>query len=296
MIKTLIFFRRYLNQLAKLVDAIHILCGTCISESSRKKATKLLNSFVNELKELYGPENMVYNVHQLKHLSECVKRNGPLYAYSNYPMEDYIGHLVNFVKGTTDVTTQTCSRYILEKNLHIHLQKSHLAKEYYERIESKLSFPIARKIGGSLVIGKPKKICNLNIQELNLIRNSLSIEESTPILEYRAAFLNNRDYYETVSYNYLRKRTNDSFVFNPESNCFAEIDAIIVIEELLYFLISEKFRKITDPNCKHVHFLVENTSPKQKIINSEAFVDKFAVIKFDSTIAAAKFPNHHERN
>lgn len=285
-----------MNNLAKLVDAMHILCGTCISESSRKKANKLLNSFVNEFEELYGPENMVYNVHQLKHLSECVKRNGPLYAYSNYPMEDFIGHLVNFVKGTTDVTTQTCSRYILEKNLHIHLQKSSLAEEYYEKIESRLSFPIARKIGATLVIGKPKKICNLNFQELNLIRNTLSIEESRPIQEYRAAFLNNRDYYETVSNNFLRKRTNDSFVFNSESNCFAEIEAIVVIDEQLYFLIVEKFRKIMDPNCKHVHFLVENTSPKLKLIKPELIIDKFALIKFDSTVAAARFPNHYERN
>lgn len=282
--------------MAKLVDAIHILCGTCISESSRKKANKLLKTFTNEFEELYGPENMVYNVHQLNHLSECVKRNGPLYAYSNYPMEDYIGHLVNFVKGTTDVTTQICSRYILEKNLYIHLQKSHLAEKYYEKIESRLSFPIARKIGRSLLIGKPKQLCNLNVQELNLIRNSLSIDESIPIQEYRAAFLNNRDYYETASNNYLRKRTNDSLVFNSESNCFAEIEAIVVIDEQVYFLIDEKFRKIIDPNCKHVHFLVKNTSPKQKIIKPELIVDKFALIKFDSTIAAAKFPNLYERN
>lgn len=239
---------------------------------------------------------MVYNVHQLKHLSECVKRNGPLYAYSNYPMEDYIGHLVNFVKGTTDVTTQICSRYYLEKNLHIHLQKSHLAQEYYEKIESRLSFPIARKIDESLLIGKPKQLSDLNAPQLNLIRNTLSIDETRPIQEYRAAFLNNRNYYETVSHNYLRKRTDDSFVFNSESNCFAEIEAIVVVDEQVYFLIEEKFKKIADPNCKHVHFLVEKTSPKLKMIKPKLIVDKFALVKFGSTIAAAKFPNLYERN
>lgn len=216
--------------MAKLIDAIHILCGTCISENDRKKAKKLLKSFVNEFEELYGQQNMVYNVHQLIHLTECVNRNGPLFTYSNYPMEDYIGHLVNFVKGTTDVTTQTCSRYFLEKNLHIHLQKSHLAQAYYEKIESRLSFPIARKIGDSLVIGKPRQISLLNAPELNLIRNEFSINDFRLVQEYRAAFLNCRTYYET-STDKLLKRTDDSFILNSDNNCFGEIRAIMVIDE-----------------------------------------------------------------
>lgn len=258
-----------MNHLAKLVDAMHILCGTCISESNRKRANKLLNSFVTEFEELYGQQNMVYNVHQLKHLSECVKRNGPLHAYSNYPMEDYIGHLVNFVKGTTDVTTQICSRYFLDKNLQIHLQKSELAQEYYEKIESRLFFPIARKINESLVIGKPKQISDLSAQQLNLIRNTLSIDESEPIQEYRTAFLNNREYFEIATNNYLRKRTDDSFVFNSNKNCFAEIEAIFVIDQQLYFLIVEKFKKISDQNSKFFYILIEKISPKSSIIKQK---------------------------
>lgn len=60
LIKLLCASNRYLNHLGKLVDAMHILNGTCISETQRKKAKKLLNSFVDEFEDLYGEMNMVY--------------------------------------------------------------------------------------------------------------------------------------------------------------------------------------------------------------------------------------------
>lgn len=281
--------------MAKLVDSMHILCGTCISDRDRNKANRLLSSFVNDFEELYGQQNMVYNVHQLKHLCECVNRNGPLFTYSNYPMEDFIGHLVNFVKGTTDVTSQISSRYFLEKNLHIHLQKSPLAQEYYEKIESKLFFPIARKINESLVIGKPRNLYERNALELNLIKDTFSILDFNSIQEYRAAFLNGRIYYESLKNN-LRKRTDDSFVLNSETNCFAEIRAILAFEEQIYFLIDEKFKRINDTNCKHVHFLIESQSSSLKVINSKKITEKYAVVKFGNTVATSKFPNLCERN
>lgn len=273
---------------------MHILNSTRISERHWKKAKRLLNSFVDEFEELYGGINMVYNVHQLKHLAECVRRNGPLFAYSNYPMEDFIGHLVSFVKAPTDVTTQTSSRYILEKNLYVHLQKSEKARHFHDRIESKLFFPIAEKINGSLVIGKAKSVSTLDFSELEFIKSTLKIHESIQIYEYNASFLNEQMFYETSTNNF-RKRTDDSIVFNAESNSFAEIRAILVIDEQLYFLIDEKFAKITDKHCKYVNFLRE-TSSKLKLIRPDSISEKYVLVKFGNIIAASKFPNLCERN
>lgn len=273
---------------------MHILNSTGINECDRKKANRLLNSFVDEFEDLYGEINVVYNVHQLKHVAECVQRNGPLFAYSNYPMEDFIGHLVSFVKAPTDVTTQTSSRYILEKSLHVHLHKSEKAQNFYDKIESRLSFPIAQKVNGSLVIGKPKSISHLNTQEMEFVRNTLKIDESKQINEYNASFLFDQMFYE-ISTNSFRKRTDDSILFNTESNCFAEIRAILVVDGQLYFLIDAKFAKITDTDCKYVQFLRESTS-KLMLIKPESVPLKYAFVKFGNTIAASKFPNLCERN
>lgn len=122
----------------KLIDAIHSLRNVNISYLNISKANALLVSFVEEFETHYGAKNMVYNVHQLTHLAKCVEMNGPLFVYANYPMEDNIGHLSSFVRRTTDVTSQICSRYLLEKNLHISLQTSPLAQSFYKQIERKL--------------------------------------------------------------------------------------------------------------------------------------------------------------
>lgn len=220
--------------MAKLIDAIHILCGETISENEWKEADVLLQSFVEDFEVLYGELSMVYNVHQLKHLAECVRRNGPLSVYSNYPMEDYIGHLVSFVKGTTDVTAQIGSRYILEKNLHSHLEKSELARKFYDKIESKLSFTIVTKVNESLVIGKPRITSNLSPQEKSLIQNTLQTSENMQINEYRSTLLNSSIFYE-ITENASKKRTNDSFIYDLETRSFVVIIAIITVNEQLYF-------------------------------------------------------------
>lgn len=210
-------------------------------------------------------------------------------------MEDYIGHLVSLVKGTTDITTQISSRYLLEKELQVQLEKSERARYFYESIESKLHFPIAQKIRESLVIGKAKVRSDLNDDQLNFISNSIYIDNLTEILEYRSAFLNNRFFYE-ISSNNIKKRTNDSIVYNHENKCFGEVLAMLTIDGQLYFLIDEKFSKIKDSNCKRIHFLKITHNSKLNLITPASISHKYAFVEFSNTIAAAKFPNFYERN
>lgn len=80
---------------------------------------------------LYGQSNMMFNVHLLKHLADCVRSIGPLHTYSNYNFEDHIGHLVALQNGTTDVVSQVCEKYLMEKNILNHLGKSTIFREYY---------------------------------------------------------------------------------------------------------------------------------------------------------------------
>lgn len=57
-----------------MIDAIHILTSDRITQTALNKAEDLLKLFVDEFEILYGESNMVYNVHQLLHLAECVKK------------------------------------------------------------------------------------------------------------------------------------------------------------------------------------------------------------------------------
>lgn len=290
-----ILFLRNSIHLAKLVDAMHILNNTRISERKRRKANTLLQSFVDEFEDLYGEMNMVYNVHQLKHLTECVTRNGPLFTYSNYSMEDFMGHLVRFVRAPTDVSAQVSSRYILEKNLQSHLQKSEKARNFYDKIESRLFFSNVRKVNETLVIGKAKQTSNLTTQELEFIKQHFEgTDDDMQMSEYSAIFLNDQMYYETSS-NSSRKRTDDSFLFNDENKEYAEIRSILVIDNNVYLLVNEKFAKIADKHCKYVQFLEESVT-RLNLIEPQSISKKLAFVKFGNTISVSKFPNLYERN
>lgn len=284
---------RYLDNLAKLVDSMHILCSTAITPTQLIKGKELLLSYVNEFEQLYGEENMVYNVHQLTHIPECVENNGPLFLYSTYPMEDYIGYLVSLVHGTTDVTHQICEKYLLEKHLIGHLKKSCLAKKFYDEIQSELTFSVTLKIDKTLLIGKPKRY--LGDSDLSLIREYLEISNDEEIEEYDSVLWNGEIFYERVNEN-RKKRTCDSFIFNVESNRFGEIKSIFVINKQVYFLVDEKYIVLDNPDnsTEHIIFLQLIDESESKITKSIG--PKHAFVKFGNVFSCSKFPNLYERH
>lgn len=279
----------------QLIDAVHILSSDSISMINLERAEQLLFSFVDNFELLYGETNTVFNVHIARHLADCVRSIGPLSTYSNYCFEDHIGHLVSLQKGTTDVATQICEKYLLEKNLFQSIENSTIAKEFYEEINGKHKFSITRRVEGSIVIGNPKKPSQLTDEERYLIINYLNIPFDAQIDEYSSVLLNSRIFFETI--NCTKKRTNDTFVLNRSSRKFGDIKSIFVVNEKLYFLINEKYAELSDrENCQNIRFLSLTDSMNQRLIESKFVGPKYALIKFDQTIACAKFPNLYERN
>lgn len=277
-----------------MIDAMHILCSTVIMPAELRKAENLLLFFVNEFEELYGASNMVYNVHQLRHIAECVENNGPLFLYSNYSMEDNIGHLVSFVQGTTDVAHQICEKYLLEKNLVLHLNKSTLATKFYEKIESKLWFSRGKRVNDGVVIGNPKQY--LNDQHLLFIKDTLNLSIDKQIFEYDSVLWKGEIFYER-NYNKVKKRTSDFFVLNTASNNFADISAIFTIDDNLFFLIDEKYKMVQSGITTEYNIFLEIIDPYEtKIIASKFVGPKYAFIHCGTHLCCSKFPNLFERN
>lgn len=238
---------------------------------------------------------MVYNVHQLTHLTKCVEMNGPLFAYSNYSMEDNIGHLASFVKGTTDVSSQIRSRYLLEKNLHFSLLNSPLAQSFYEQIERKLSFAVTRKVDGSLVVGKPSKNCQLNDREKQIIKNELNITDSPCITEYGSVLLKCRVFYETAA-NSKKKRTNDSFIVNSILNRFGVIKSIFTVNEKVYFFVDEIYEVENSSDSICITLLKRSITSHQIFFCATEVTQKYVLVEFENTIAMSRFPNLFEKN
>lgn len=63
-----------------LVKGIHILSNECITQMDLKTAEKCLFKFVENFEHLYSARFLTMNCHQLLHITDCVKGNGPLFA------------------------------------------------------------------------------------------------------------------------------------------------------------------------------------------------------------------------
>lgn len=280
----------------KLVDAIHILSATCIPRCDLQRADENLKQFAEAYELAFGVVNMTFNTHLLSHSVACVVKNGPLFAYSGYSMEDNIGHLISLQNGTTDVTTQISQKYLLQKSLYENLENSEKATMFLNQIEHK-QFSKTTKVNGHVLVGQSREIRNES--HLQFVLSELNKEiDYVKLVEYRGVLLNSNVFYESLDQRRIQKRTNDSFVSNFDGTIFAEIISIILVDdEDLFFLINEKYKPTNNWNniSQHISQLNE-VETTLKLVESSYFGQKYAMMKIDGIISCAKFPNMFERN
>lgn len=93
----------YLKHFSLLVEATYLLLGEGISSEDLQRADLLLTMFVKSAEGLYGKAFMGLNVHNLLHLVGCVKKWGPLWAWSCFCFESFNGEIKKGIHGTGNV-------------------------------------------------------------------------------------------------------------------------------------------------------------------------------------------------
>lgn len=96
----------YLHHWYLLFFAIHNLMKKNISSDKILQCDLALHKFVVDFAELYGQENVTYNVHLMTHLATSVEWWGPLWANSAFLFEDANGKLLTFFHGVRGLTKQ----------------------------------------------------------------------------------------------------------------------------------------------------------------------------------------------
>lgn len=105
----------YIQHFRLLSAATYILLKSTITRSEMNEAEGMLHRFVQQHQRLFGVQNMVMNVHLLKHLVQDVRSLGPLWCHSTFPFERNNGVLLKKAIGTTDVLQQISSKFCLSK-------------------------------------------------------------------------------------------------------------------------------------------------------------------------------------
>lgn len=91
-------------------------------------AEKLLQHFVESFEKIYGKEYMSHNVHNLLHLSNEVRKFGPLDSFSSFRFENFLQNLKSFLHKAEKPLQQVIRRYTERR------------QSQYESINNKLQF------------------------------------------------------------------------------------------------------------------------------------------------------------
>ncbi len=111
--------KEYYDHFMVLSVAIRLLASPNISDEHLNYAEELLLFFVQKCHELYQSIFMSYNVHGLIHLSQDVKKHGPLDNFSAFKFESFLGKLKSWVRSTKHplqhIVNQICKREMCDK-------------------------------------------------------------------------------------------------------------------------------------------------------------------------------------
>lgn len=108
------FKRNYLWTILSAFHAISCCCFyTCLSRTSKQNFNSwkiILLNFVKDSKKLYGSEFLVYNVHNLLHITNDVNIFRPLDTFSAFPFENNLGHTKKLMKKGNQTLQQLVNR------------------------------------------------------------------------------------------------------------------------------------------------------------------------------------------
>ena len=104
--------------------AIRILTNEKDCSSKNELAHTFLISFFQHFGQVYGRENLVYNVHGLVHLASDVKLFGPLDNFSSFPFENFLCRLKRYVRKPCCILQQIILRIQEQSKIELQLLES----------------------------------------------------------------------------------------------------------------------------------------------------------------------------
>lgn len=139
-LKSVLHKKRYTHFLS-LSSAIRILADPEPSDAHRKVGRNLLNYFFQHYADLYGHEQVSYNVHSLIHLADDVDKFGALDSFSAFKFENYLQKVKKMVKSSALPLPQIIRR-VYEQRLSGGLQNFDEVQQY----------PILKELSGDNTI------------------------------------------------------------------------------------------------------------------------------------------------
>ena len=106
--------QNFFNNILKYIIFLRILCNEKINEEDLILAQQLIEDFISEYEELYGLENMTYNLHAHLHLVFQASKFGPINKTSSFAFEGMFKNFRDMYHGTCGFASQIAKKLQLE--------------------------------------------------------------------------------------------------------------------------------------------------------------------------------------
>ncbi|XP_067207385.1 uncharacterized protein [Linepithema humile] len=274
---------KYFQHWLLLVIAIFTLLQKNIKKvPDLDEAEYLLKLFVRDIEILYDDRQLTYNVHQLLHLTLCVRRWGPLWANSAFPFENFNGFLSNFVHGSKHIGKEIANNLQIVNGVQILRNKVNKINRSNSTLQ---------KDNG--VNGNSVKVTLSDSERELLIAHQFSV---TNILMYARATISSKTYTSEI-YKKIKSNSYTVYInFQDKSNIYGSIRFFFKSKGVVYFILRQFFVKHVniiynqDTMMKVKHVIpVEENRHQFVIINSNDINFMHKVVKIENFIC--KQPN-----
>ncbi|XP_077988120.1 uncharacterized protein LOC144442615 [Glandiceps talaboti] len=224
----------YLNHWFLLVFTIHCLLDKDVSRESANQAGRAICKFVARVEQLYGKENMTFNVHILLHLTDSVRNWGPLWATSSFAFESNNGMIMKLFKGTQSVPFQICNTFCLWKDLSRRavttLGDDSILRPLFDKLTDgvvllKSSFT---RCSDTVVTLGAASHQQLTVGERLCIEEAIGHWLNCRVAKYFKRFVLSGVLYTSSRYTRAAKRLNHYFMGNDE--CFYSIQNLVLVK------------------------------------------------------------------
>lgn len=256
--------RKYIKHFHLFSTSMYALLQENISLESINEAQMKLTEFADTFEDLYGKHNVTINLHLLRHLPECVKYLGPLWAQSSYGFESTNGIVIKSNTSTKDMTHQLVWKYVMKHTIS--------NADQSEKIEMSL---------------RRKKTLKLNSSESQLFaENGVEIQNQNYLTIYtdlvlRGVQYKSRESKEIAKIDYFVELTN---------GIVASVHYYTIYDFVLYAVIEKC--EIVDT---YDHFIEINRMFTRNLINVKEISRKMMFLKYGLREFVTDFPNKFEK-
>ncbi|XP_055610963.1 uncharacterized protein LOC129757695 [Uranotaenia lowii] len=223
--------QEYYDHYYLLVSSITLMVQDEISPETFSICENMLQSFVSQFENLYGIQEMTYNVHLVSHLVDCSKDYGPLWAFSLFVYEDINGLLKKYVKGPKEPIIQIANRCIMAHmrfNTNVTFMQPNLKKFWNKLNKTQTKYEI-----------KTNGFYRLNNSIKNSYNEKMSFEKVNAFV-YKGFLYKPKSTIESIS-RHGRKAHNDCYfsMYENSKTVFGEIHYILNDGGETFFLYTE---------------------------------------------------------